>query len=127
MTLYEKFLDENGLEEGMIRGNASLLFKKDGSDAWTDPVTGKGFKALSNDLFFEKSYNAGVDSALREISSAPYNTNSIEPKILFNLTMSELVELLKNQPDGALKDRLKKAQTVWEDFINSRKAEEEGN
>lgn len=127
MTLYEKLLENNGLEEVMYHGNASLLFKKDGSDAWTDPVTGKGFKALSNDLFFEKSYNMGVDSAISQITAAPYNIKSTEPKILFNLTMSELVELLKNQPNGELKERLKTAQTVWEDFLNSRKAEEETN
>lgn len=127
MTIYEQFLEANGLEESMYHGNTAFIVKKDGSDAWTDPVTGKGFKALSNELLFEKSYNAGVDSALREISSAPYNTNSTEQKILFNLTMNELVELIKNQPDGAIKERLKTAQNVWEDFVNSRKAEENGN
>ena len=39
--------------------------------------------------------------------------------------MNELTELIKNQPDGELKERLKIAQIVWEDFSNSRKAEEE--
>lgn len=34
-------------------------------------------------------------------------------------------ELIKNHPDSEFKDRLKTAQTVWEDFSNSRKAEEE--
>ena len=52
MTVYEQFLEANGLEESMYHGNTSLIVKKDGSDAWTDPVTGKGFKALSNELFF---------------------------------------------------------------------------
>ena len=32
----------------MYHGNTSLLFKKDGSNAWMDPVTDNGFKALSN-------------------------------------------------------------------------------
>lgn len=126
MTVYEQFLEANGLEESIYHGNTILIAKKDGSDAWTDPVTGKGFKALSNELLFEKAYNAGIDMALERIASSPYNTQSPEPKILFNLTMNELVELIKNQPDGAIKERLKTAQNVWEDFINSRKAEENG-
>ena len=126
MTVYEQFLEANGLEESIYHGNTSLIFKKDGSDAWTDPVTGKGFKALSNELFFEMVFNVGIDTAIERITSSPYNTQSTEPKILFNLTMNELVELIKNQPDGAIKERLKTAQNVWEDFINSQKAEENG-
>lgn len=127
MTVYEKFLEDNGLEEAMYHGNTALLLKKDGSDAWTNPVTGKGFKALPNELLFEKAYNAGIDMALERITSSPYNIKSSEPKILFNLTMNELVELIKNQPDDNLKERLKTAKTTWDDFLNSRKAEEKGN
>lgn len=126
MTVYEQFLEANGLEESMYHGNTSLIVKKDGSDAWTDPVTGKGFKALSNEVFFEMVFNVGTNTTLERIASSPYNTQSQEPKILFNLTMNELVELIKNQPDGAIKERLKTAQNVWEDFINSQKAEENG-
>ena len=126
MTIYEQFLEANGLEESMYHGNTSLIVKKDGSDAWTDPVTGKGFKALSNEVFFEMVFNAGTNTTLERITSFPYNIQSPEPKILFNLTMNELIELIKNQPDGAIKERLKTAQNVWEDFINSRKAEENG-
>lgn len=125
MTVYEKFLEDNGLKEEMYHGNASLIFKKDDSNAWTDPVTGNGFKALSNEMLFEKAYNAGIDAAINRITMAPYNTKDANSKILFSLTMNELAELTKNQPDGELKDRLKTAQTVWEDFSNSRKAEEE--
>ena len=125
MTVYEKFLEDNGLKEEMYHGNASLLFKKDGSNAWIDPVTGNGFKALSNEMLFDKAYNAGIDATINRITMASYNTKSTEQKILFNLTMNELEELIKNQPDGELKERLKTAQTTWEDFSNSRKAEEE--
>lgn len=125
MTIYEKFLENNGLKEEMYHGNASLLFKKDGSNAWMDPLTGNGFKALSNEMLFDKAYNAGIDAAINRITMAPYNTKSADSKILFSLTMNELSELIKNQPDGELKERLKTAQTVWEDFSNSRKAEEE--
>ena len=125
MTVYEKFLEDNGLKEEMYHGNTSLLFKKDGSNAWMDPVTGNGFKALSNEMLFEKAYNVGIDAAINRITMAPYNTKSADSKILFSLTMEELSELIKNQPDGELKERLKTAQTVWEDFSNSRKAEEE--
>lgn len=125
MTVYEKFLEDNGLKEEMYHGNTSLLFKKDGSNAWMDPLTGNGFKALSNEMLFDKAYNAGIDAAINRITMAPYNTKSADSKILFSLTMNELVELIKNQPDGELKERLKTAQTVWEDFSNSRKAEEE--
>ena len=125
MTVYEKFLEDNGLKEEMYHGNTSLLFKKDGSNAWMDPVTGNGFKALSNEMLFEKAYNAGIDAAINRITMAPYNTKSADSKILFSLTMNELSELIKNQPDSELKERLKTAQTVWEDFSNSRKAEEE--
>ena len=125
MTVYEKFLEDNGLKEEMYHGNTSLLFKKDGSNAWTDPVTGNGFKALSNQMLFDKAYNAGIDAAINRITMAPYNTKDAGSKILFSLTMEELTELIKNQPDGKLKERLKTAQTVWEDFSNSRKAEEE--
>ena len=125
MTVYEKFLEDNGLKEEMYHGNTSLLFKKDGSNAWTDPVTGNGFKALSNQMLFDKAYNAGIDAAINRITMAPYNTKSADSRILFSLTMDELVELIKNQSDGELKERLKTAQTVWEDFSNSRKAEEE--
>lgn len=125
MTVYEKFLEDNGLKEEMYHGNASLLFKKDGSNAWTDPLTGNGFKALSNEMLFDKAYNAGIDAAINRITMAPYNTKSADSKILFSLTMNELTELVKNQPDSELKERLKTAQTVWEDFSNSRKAEEE--
>lgn len=125
MTIYEKFLEDNGLKEEMYHGNTSLLFKKDGSNAWMDPVTGNGFKALSNEMLFDKAYNAGIDAAINRITMAPYNTKSADSKILFSLTMNELSELIKNQPDGELKERLKTAQTVWEDFSNSRKAEEE--
>ena len=95
MTVYEKFLEDNG------------------------------FKALSNEMLFDKAYNAGIDAAINRITMAPYNTKNTDSKILFSLTMNELTELIKNQPDGELKDRLKTAQTVWEDFSNSRKAEEE--
>ena len=125
MTIYEKFLEDNGLKEEIYHGNTSLLFKKDGSNAWMDPVTGNGFKALSNEMLFDKAYNAGIDAAINRITMAPYNTKSADSKILFSLTMNELSELIKNQPDGELKERLKTAQTVWEDFSNSRKAEEE--
>lgn len=125
MTIYEKFLEDNGLKEEMYHGNASLLFKKDGSNAWMDPLTGNGFKALSNEMLFDKAYNTGIDAAINRITMAPYNTKSADSKILFSLTMNELVELIKNQPDSELKERLKTAQTVWEDFSNSRKAEEE--
>ena len=125
MTVYEKFLEDNGLKEEMYHGNTSLLFKKDDSNAWTDPITGNGFKALSNQMLFDKAYNAGVDAAINRITMAPYNTKNADSKILFSLTMDELVELIKNQSDGELKERLKTAQTVWEDFSNSRKAEEE--
>ena len=125
MTVYEKFLEDNGLKEEMYHGNTSLLFKKDGSNAWMDPVTGNGFKALSNEMLFEKAYNAGIDAAINRITMAPYNTKSADSKILFSLTMNELSELIKNQPDSEFKERLKTAQTVWEDFSNSRKAEEE--
>ena len=125
MTVYEKFLEDNGLKEEMYHGNTSLLFKKDGSNAWMDPVTGNGFKALSNEMLFDKAYNAGIDAAINRITMAPYNTKSADSKILFSLTMNELSELIKNQPDSELKERLKTAQTVWEDFSNSRKAEEE--
>ena len=95
MTIYEKFLEDNG------------------------------FKALSNEMLFDKAYNAGIDAVINRITMAPYNTKDAESKILFSLTMNELTELIKNQPDGELKERLKTAQTVWEDFSNSRKAEEE--
>ena len=125
MTVYEKFLEDNGLKEERYYGNTSLLFKKDGSNAWMDPVTGNGFKALSNEMLFEKAYNAGIDAAINRITMAPYNTKSADSRILFSLTMNELTELIKNQPDSELKERLKTAQTVWEDFSNSRKAEEE--
>ena len=125
MTVYEKFLEDNGLKEEMYYGNTSLLFKKDGSNAWMDPLTGNGFKALSNEMLFDKAYNAGIDAAINRITMAPYNTKSADSKILFSLTMNELSELIKNQPDGELKERLKTAQTVWEDFSNSRKADEE--
>lgn len=125
MTIYEKFLEDNGLKEEMYHGNTSLLFKKDGSNAWMDPVTGNGFKALSNEMLFDKAYNAGIDAAINRITMAPFNTKSADSKILFSLTMNELTELIKNQPDSELKERLKTAQTVWEDFSNSRKAEEE--
>ena len=125
MTIYEKFLEDNGLKEEMYHGNTSLLFKKDGSNAWMDPVTGNGFKALSNEMLFDKAYNAGIDAAINRITMAPYNTKSADSKILFSLTMNELSELIKNQPDSEFKERLKTAQTVWEDFSNSRKAEEE--
>ena len=125
MTIYEKFLEDNGLKEEMYHGNTSLLFKKDGSNAWMDPVTGNGFKALSNEMLFDKAYNAGIDAAINRITMAPYNTKSADSKILFSLTMNELSELIKNQPGSELKERLKTAQTVWEDFSNSRKAEEE--
>ena len=125
MTVYEKFLEDNGLKEEMYHGNTSLLFKKDGSNAWMDPVTGNGFKALSNEMLFEKAYNAGIDAAINRITMAPYNTKSADSKILFSLTMNELSELIKNQPDSEFKERLKTAQTVWEDFSNSRKAAEE--
>ena len=125
MTIYEKFLEDNGLKEEIYYGNTSLLFKKDGSNAWVDPLTGNGFKALSNEMLFDKAYNAGIDAAINRITMAPYNTKSADSKILFSLTMNELSELIKNQPDGELKERLKTAQTVWEDFSNSRKAEEE--
>ena len=125
MTVYEKFLEDNGLKEEMYHGNTSLLFKKDGSNAWMDPLTGNGFKALSNEMLFDKAYNAGIDAAINRITMAPYNTKSADSKILFSLTMNELSELIKNQPDGELKERLKTAQTVWEDFSNSRKAAEE--
>ena len=109
----------------MYHGNTSLLFKKDGSNAWMDPVTGNGFKALSNEMLFDKAYNAGIDAAINRITMAPYNTKSADSKILFSLTMNELSELIKNQPDSEFKERLKTAQTVWEDFSNSRKAAEE--
>ena len=125
MTVYEKFLEDNGLKEEIYYGNTSLLFKKDGSNAWMDPLTGNGFKALSNEMLFDKAYNAGIDAAINRITMAPYNTKSADSKILFSLTMNELSELIKNQPDSELKERLKTAQTVWEDFSNSRKAEEE--
>ena len=95
MTIYEKFLEDNGL------------------------------KALSNEMLFDEAYNAGIDAAINRITMAPYNTKSADSKILFSLTMNELSELIKNQPDGELKDRLKTAQTVCEDFSNSRKVEEE--
>lgn len=125
MTIYEKFLEDNGLKEEMYHGNTSLIFKKDGSNAWVDPLTGNGFKAFSNEMLFERAYNTGIDAAINRITMAPYNTKDANSKILFSLTMNELTELIKNQPDGELKDRLKTAQTVWEDFSNSRKAEEE--
>ena len=125
MTVYEKFLEDNGLKEEMYYGNTSLLFKKDGSNAWMDPLTGNGFKALSNEMLFDKAYNAGIDAAINRITMAPYNTKSADSKILFSLTMNELSELIKNQPDSEFKERLKTAQTVWEDFSNSRKAAEE--
>ena len=80
MTVYEKFLEDNGLEEAMYHGNTALLFKKDGSDAWTNPVTGKGFKALPNELLFEKAYNAGIDMALERITSSPYNIKKLRTK-----------------------------------------------
>ena len=95
MTIYEKFLEDNG------------------------------FKAFSNEMLFDKAYNAGIDAAINRITMAPYNTKNADSKILFSLTMNELIELIKNQPDSELKERLKIAQTVWEDFSNSRKAEEE--
>ena len=95
MTIYEKFLEDNG------------------------------FKALSNQMLFEKAYNAGIDAAINRITMAPYNTKDAGSRILFSLTKNELAELIKNQPDGELKERLKTAQTVWEDFSNFRKAEEE--
>ena len=95
MTIYEKFLEDNG------------------------------FKALSNEMLFDKAYNAGIDAAINRITMAPYNTKNADSKILFSLTMNELTELIKNQPDSELKERLKTARTVWEDFSNSRKAEEE--
>ena len=95
MTIYEKFLEDNG------------------------------FKAFSNEMLFDKAYNAGIDAAINRITMAPYNTKDAGSRILFSLTMDELVELIKNQPDSELKERLKIAQTVWEDFSNSRKAEEE--
>ena len=120
MTIYEKFLEDNGFKEEMYHGNISLLFKKDGS---TDSLN--GFKVLSNEMLFDEAYNAGIDAAINRITMAPYNTKDANSKILFSLTMNELAELIKNQPDGELKDRLKTAQTVWEDFSNSRKAEEE--
>ena len=120
MTVYKKFLQDNGLEEAMYRGNVSLVFKKDGS---ADSLN--GFKALSNEMLFDEAYNAGIDAAINRITMAPYNTKDANSKILFSLTMNELLDLIKNQPDGELKDRLKTAQTVWEDFSNSRKAEEE--
>lgn len=120
MTVYEKFLEDNGLKEEMYHGNTSLIFKKDGS---SDSLN--GFKVLSNEMLFDEAYNAGIDAAINRITMAPYNTKSANSKILFSLTMNELTELIKNQPDGELKDRLKTAQTVWEDFSNSRKAEEE--
>ena len=44
MTIYEKFLKDNG------------------------------FKALSNEMLFEKAYNAGIDAAINRITMAPYNT-----------------------------------------------------
>ena len=125
MTIYEKFLEDNGLKEEMYHGNTSLIFKKDGSNAWEDPLTGNGFKALSNEMLFERAYNAGIDAAINRITMAPYNKKDANSKILFSLTMDELTELIKNQPDSELKERLKTAQTVWEDFSNSRKAEEE--
>lgn len=120
MTIYEKFLEDNGLKEEMYHGNTSLIFKKDGS---VDSLN--GFKVLSNEMLFDEAYNAGIDAAINRITMAPYNTKNADSKILFSLTMNELTELIKNQPDGELKDRLKTAQTVWEDFSNSRKAEEE--
>ena len=95
MTIYEKFLEHNG------------------------------FKALSNEILFDKAYNAGIDAAINRITMAPYNTKNADSRILFSLTKNELAELIKNQPDGELKERFKTAQTVWEDFSNSRKAEEE--
>ena len=120
MTIYEKFLEDNELKEEMYYGNTSLLFKKDGS---ADSLN--GFKALSNEMLFDEAYNAGIDAAINRITMAPYNTKDANSKILFSLTMNELLELIKNQPDGELKERLKTAQFVWEDFSNSRKAEEE--
>ena len=120
MTVYKKFLQDNGLEEAMYHGNVSLIFKKDGS---ADSLN--GFKALSNEMLFDEAYNAGIDAAINRITMAPYNTKDASSKILFSLTMDELTELIKNQPDSELKERLKTAQTVWEDFSNSRKAEEE--
>ena len=125
MKVYEKFLEDNGLKEEMYHWNTSQKKKKDGSNAWTDPVTGNGFKALSNQMLFEKAYNAGIDAAINRITMAPYNTKDAGSRILFSLTKNELGELIKNQPDGEHKERLKIAQTVWEDFSNSRKAEEE--
>lgn len=125
MTVYEKFLEDNGLKEEMYYGNTSLLFKKDGSNAWMDPVTGNGFKALSNEMLFDKAYNAGIDTAINRITMALYNTKNTGSKILFSLTMNELTEIIKNQPDSELKEHLKTVKTVWEDFSNSRKAEEE--
>lgn len=104
----------------MYCGNVSLIFKKDGS---ADSLN--GFKALSNEMLFDEAYNAGIDAAINRITMAPYNTKDANSKILFSLTMNELLELIKNQPDGELKERLKTAQFVWEDFSNSRKAEEE--
>ena len=124
MTVYEKFLEDNGLKEEWYYANVALIFKKDGSN-WTDPISGNDFKALSNKMLFDKAYNAGIDAAINRITMAPYNTKDANSKILFSLTMNELLELIKNQPDGELKERLKTAQFVWEDFSNSRKAEEE--
>ena len=54
MTIYEKFLEDNG------------------------------FKALSNEMLFDKAYNAGIDAAINRITMAPYNTKDADSKILFH-------------------------------------------
>ena len=43
------------------------------------------------------------------------------------LPITQLAELIKNQPGDALKERLKTAKTAWDDLLNSRKAEEKGS
>ena len=65
---YHKWLEKNGLEVGVHHGNSTLIFKKDGSDAWVNE-NGEGFKALSNQRIWEGGWNAGLNAALEIINS----------------------------------------------------------
>ena len=70
MTVYEKFLEDNGLKEEMYHGNTSLLFKKDGLtprlEMWNLSVAGEfvehtlGNVKIMTHIFHAQDFFCGV-------------------------------------------------------------------
>lgn len=69
---YHEWLEESGLEVAINHGDSALLFKKDGSDAWTDD-DGRGYKALSNQKIWEAGWCAAMIEVYNSVMTETYS------------------------------------------------------